>query len=273
MLLMNARMYAGVSPAAAAAWRSILLRVAQTAGVDWAMLEHLPPTPISQLWARDDLGLVQMCGLPYRLRRPRPHLVAVPQWQDPRTLGKPVYWSEIIVHADSSCRRIEDTFGAVAGYTVTDSMSGYVAFRSLLSRQPAARERIASGLPLFGRLLGELVTPRAVVEATAQGRIDVGPVDGYAYALLGATEPALAAQVRSICTTPAVPMPPFVATAQLPDEVLAALRRALAAVADDEHLAPAMRTLQLTGFVPVMPAYYDILLEHFEASASLALSW
>jgi ABC-type phosphate/phosphonate transport system substrate-binding protein len=273
MLHMNARMYAAVSPAAAAAWEAVLLRVAALAGVDWALLAHRPPTPIAELWARGDLGLVQMCGLPYRLREPRPQLLAVPQWQDPRTFGKPVYWSELVVRADSTHRRLEDTFGTVAGYTVRDSMSGYVAFRSHLSRQPAVRALIASGRPLFSRVVGDLVTPRAVVEAAVQGRIDVGPVDGYAFALLRATEPALAAQVRSIGATAAVPMPPLVATALLPAEQLARLRGALAAVASDVRLHQARRVLQIEGFVPADPAYYDVLLDHREASAALGAAW
>lgn len=273
MLLMNARMYSAVSPAAAAAWRTVLQRVATVTDPGWRILEHQPPTPISQLWARDDLSLVQMCGLPYRLRRPAPQLLAVAQWSDVRTLGKPVYWSEIIVHADSPFRRVEDTFGTVAGYTIKDSMSGYVAFRSHLSRQPSARKRKACGLPLFARTIGGLITPRAIVEATAQGRIDVGPVDGYAYALLSATEPELSAQVRSIGMTDAVPMPPLVATAELPGDVLTRLRRALATVADDDALRAARQTLQLSGFVPAEPAYYDVLLDHFKASESLAEGW
>ena len=52
-MLANARMYS-VTPAAAAAWRSVIEWAARKAGVPVEFVEHAPPKLLSDLWARDD---------------------------------------------------------------------------------------------------------------------------------------------------------------------------------------------------------------------------
>ncbi|MES1163862.1 MAG: phosphate ABC transporter substrate-binding protein, partial [Rhizobacter sp.] len=70
-MLANARMYS-VTPASTGAWRSVIGWVTTAAGVPVEFVEHAPPKLLSDLWARDDLGVVQMCGLPASLRQPSP---------------------------------------------------------------------------------------------------------------------------------------------------------------------------------------------------------
>src|SRR5690348_8126175 len=133
MLVANARMYS-VTPAAAQAWREVIGWVTREAGVPVEFVEHGPPKLLSELWARDDLGVVQMCGLPASRRQPAPTIVAAPVPSLPRYGGKAVYMSDIAVRADARFRTVADTFGGVAGYTLKDSQSGYYAFRSFLSK-------------------------------------------------------------------------------------------------------------------------------------------
>ncbi len=45
----------------------------------------------------------------------------------------PVYFTDMVVRADSPFERLEDTFGGTVGYTLADSMSGGVAFRDHLA--------------------------------------------------------------------------------------------------------------------------------------------
>src|SRR3954466_8186323 len=115
-LLANARMYS-VTPAAAEAWRTVIGWAAREAGIPVQLVEHAPPKLLSDLWARDDLGVVQMCGLPASLRNPAPTILAAPQPSPARYGGKAIYMSDIAVRADSKFRTLEDTFGGVAGYT------------------------------------------------------------------------------------------------------------------------------------------------------------
>jgi len=247
-LVANARMYS-VTPAAAEAWRALIGWVTREAGLPVELVEHAPPKLLSDLWARGDLGVVQMCGLPASLRKPSPTVLAAPQPSLPRYQGQAIYMSDIAVKADSPHRTLEDTFGGVAGYTLKDSQSGYFAFRTLLlTRYPGARYR---------SIVGGLLNPRGVIRALATGAIDVGPLDGYVYDLMRAGDPELASQVRSIATTDPTPMPPLVATASLSGEEVRSLRSAFLEVHEEESLDKARATLLVERFVVPELSVYD----------------
>ena len=246
-LVANARMYS-VTPAATAAWRTIIEWAARKAEVPVEFVEHAPPKLLSDLWSRSDLGIVQMCGLPASLRHPSPTILAAPVPSLPRYGGKPVYMSDIAVKADSRFRTLEDTFGGVAGYTLKDSQSGYFAFRTLLlTKYPQAK---------YQRIVGGLLNPRGVIKALAEGTIDVGPLDGYVFDLIRAGDPEFAAQVRVIAVTDPTPMPPLVATARLAPTQLEALRGAFVDVRKEKALDEARRTLLIDRFgVPELKVY------------------
>src|SRR5437016_2783550 len=108
MPVANARMYS-VTPAVKAAWHELLAWVLLQADLDWQVIDHDPPAPLSQLWARDDLGLALMCGLPFSKREPQPTLLAAPIPSPQRYGGQPVYMTDLVVRADAPYRSIEDT--------------------------------------------------------------------------------------------------------------------------------------------------------------------
>ena len=241
-LVANARMYSA-TPAVREAWKVLLRWVLVRAGLAWDVIDYDAPAPLSVLWARDDLGLAMMCGLPFAQRGEQPTLVAAPIPTPARYGGKPVYFTDIVVRADAPYRTLADTFGGVIGYTLADSMSGGVALRHHL-----APYRQAKGSRLYRQAVGELINARGVITALAEGRIDAGPLDSYYHDLLKAYDPAFAAQVRILASTAALPIPPLVATAALPVETLSRLREALLATATAAEIAPLMQRLLLAGF-------------------------
>ena len=248
MLAANARMYS-VTPAAAQAWRAVIGWVTREAGVPVEFVEHGPPKLLSELWARDDLGVVQMCGLPASLRKPAPTVLAAPQPSLPRYQGRAIYMSDIAVRADSPWDAIEDTFGGVAGYTLKDSQSGYFAWRTLLlTKYPNAKYR---------QIVGGLLNPRGVIQALVSGKIEVGPLDGYVLDLLRAGDPQFASQVRSIAVTDPTPMPPLVATAALNPDQVKKLRSAFSAVHEERSLDKARQVLLIEKFVVPDLSVYD----------------
>ncbi len=253
MPIANARMYSA-TPAVKEAWRQLLHWVLGQAGLDWEVLDYDAPAPLSALWARDDLGLALMCGLPFLQRVPRPLLLAAAVPAAPRYRDRPVYFTDIVVRAASSHQCLEDTFGGVLGYTLADSMSGGVALRNHL-----APYRVSHAGPLYREAVGNLINARGVIEALAAGRIDVGPLDSYYHDLLRRDAPAFARQVRSITSTDAMPMPPFVTTSALDDEWVRRLRAALLAVAGARELGAARERLLLKGFTVCDASDYDVL--------------
>lgn len=247
-MLANARMYS-VTPAAAEAWRAIIGWATREARVPVEFVEHAPPRLLSELWARDDLGCVQMCGLPASLRAPPPTVLAAPQPSPARYGARAVYMSDIAVRADAPYRTLEDTFGGVAGYTLKDSQSGYFAWRTLLlTKHPQAKYR---------KIVGGLLNPRGIIKALAAGEIDVGPLDGYVFDLIRAGDPAFASQVRIVATTDPTPMPPLVATAPLAKKQIEDLRKAFLRVHEEASLENARKALLVERFVVPELSVYD----------------
>jgi ABC-type phosphate/phosphonate transport system substrate-binding protein len=245
-VIVNARMYSA-TPQAKAAWKKLLAWAVRRAELDWQLLDYDAPAPLSQLWARADLGGVLMCGLPYSQRRPRPALVAAPVPSPARYGRRPIYFTDIAVRADSKHARLEDTFGGVVGYTIEDSMSGYVALRKHLL--PFRKKEKPA---LYRAAIGGFVNARKVIEALDEGKIDVGPLDSYYYDLIRHTEPQLAAKVRVVATTAAAPIPPLVSTG---DE---SLREALLAAGEAPELAAERDVLLLKRFAVPGEADYRV---------------
>jgi len=252
-LIANARMYSATA-SVRADWKTLLAWVLARAELGWEVIDYDAPAPLSALWARHDLGLAMMCGLPFSQRAPRPTLVAAPVPSPARYGGRPVYFTDIVVRADAPHQRLEDSFGGVVGYTLADSMSGGVALAKHL-----APYRQARGARLYRGAVGNLIHARGVIEALAAGTIDVGPLDSYYHDLLRHNEPDFARQVRTIASTEARPIPPLVATAALKPDELARLREALQASAKAPELRAMTERLLLAGFAVPDPADYDVL--------------
>ena len=261
-LIANARMYSPCPPAKQA-WKDLLHWVLARAGLDWAVVDHDPPAMLAELWSRDDLGCVQMCGLPYALRAPQPRIVAAPIPSRARYEGRPVYYSDLIVRADSPYGTLADAVAGRVGYTLKDSQSGYVALRyHLLGRRLSP-----------GTIVGPLVTARRVIEAVAARAIDLGPLDSYVHDILRFHEPALTAQVRVLETTDPAPIPPFVATGPVDDATLGRVREGFLAVAAEPALAGVRTALQLRGFAIMRHEDYDVPRRRAERVAATGEEW
>jgi ABC-type phosphate/phosphonate transport system substrate-binding protein len=253
--IMNARMYA-VTPAVEAAWRELLGHVTREAGVALEYLPYPAPQPLEELWGRPDLGAVLMCGLPIALELAPVTPIAAPIPAVDWAAGRALYRTDLIVRQDAPYHRLEDTFGGRAGWTVSHSQSGFNAFRhELLAYRTAARPR------LYAAMHGNLVTARRVLDAVRKGRIDIGPLDAYWHLLIARHAPQLTAGVRVLTSTPVTPMPPFVAAAGAPADLVARLRAAFTDAARRAWFAPLAQTLLIEGFAPSSRAAFAMLLD------------
>jgi len=267
-LIANARMYSSGAPAARVAWTSLLNWVAACAGGDLAVLYYPPPKPLDELWARSDLGATFMCGLPYaRDARPLTPIVA-PVVRGARYGGQPVYFTDVIVRADSPYQTLEDTFGSRLGYTVHHSQSGYVALREHLLPY-----RLQLGRSPYREIVGPLYGARDIVDAVIAGRIDVGPLDSYVHDLIDNLEPETGRQLRVVATTRASPIPLFVATAPIDPKQVRNLQGAFRAAIETDELKPERDMLLLADFVIPQREPYDALRRRADAAASYPDAW
>jgi ABC-type phosphate/phosphonate transport system substrate-binding protein len=265
-MIINTRMYS-VCPAAKSAWQTVIEWVTQRADVHWTFLDWDAPKPLSELWARDDLGCAMMCGLPYSLREPQAQIIAAPVLSLARYAGRSVYFSDLAVRADSKYQTLEDTYGGVLGYTLKDSQSGYFALRHHLL--PLEKQ---GPLP-FRQIAGNLINPKGVIQALIDGRIDVGPLDSYCHDLFRKLQPELASQVRVVASTDPTPMPPLVSTAALDAATLQRVRDAFLAVAQAPELAAARDALLIERFVVPDPADYNLTKARAERVEKEGVTW
>lgn len=263
-MIANARMYS-VSPAVAELWRRLLRAVIARAGCDVEWVDHGEPAPIDDLWRREDMAAVFMCGLPYSLSQSTVRLLAAPVPSPAEFRGLPQYWSEMVVRSGSPFRTLEDTFGGRIALTVPDSQSGCIAALHHLMT-------VGGRVPLYGEVITPRVTPLGAMSAVIDGAADVAPIDSYAYCLLQKYRPDLTSRLRIVAQTMPTPIPPLVASMQLPlvwgdAPGLDRLQRALLEAHTDAAIAPLMEGLLLERFVRPHEHAYDALRLNFEAAS------
>ncbi len=255
-MIVNARMYS-VTPEAADRWRRLLSAIVAAAGVRAGVVEHAPPAPLADLWHRDDLGAVFMCGLPYSQAAPQAVALAAPVPSPAEFSDEPVYWSDFVAHTDSGIRQVEDAFGGRIAFTVPDSQSGCMAALSDLAGRRPNPDR-----PLFREVVAPTITPLGALSAVVSGAAEIAPIDSYAFRLLQRFEPALTAAVRVVGQTARTPIPLLVATPPGSD----ALRSAFLQAHREPASACLMGELLLQRFTQPDPASYDILRERAAAA-------
>src|SRR5262249_46277858 len=177
------------------------------AGVDLPFLDGPDPPPLDELWARQAMGCVFMCGHPWALRRDPPALLASPVPSPPRYGGRAAYVTDFIVRADGPHTTLADTFGGAIAYSTEHSHSGYNAPRYHLLAQLTGERRA-----FYRTVLGPFVRRRPCLEGGGKGEADVAAIDGYALDLLRRHDPSAAARVRVVETTAPAPSPPLVAS-------------------------------------------------------------
>jgi ABC-type phosphate/phosphonate transport system substrate-binding protein len=257
-MIASARLYEW-APSLVTAWRRLLEDVAVRAKV---ALEFAPGgASLDELWSREDLGCVFMCGYPYALRAERPVLLAAPVPSPPRFGDRPVYVSDFIVRAEAPYARLEDTFGGHIAYSTEHSQSGYNAARHhLLAYRSPTRAK------LFAEVRGPYVRQRAVIQAVLDGEADVAAIDGYAHDLLRRHDPALAGRLRVVGTTAPAPSPPLVASPAMSVEDRERLTRVLLDAHRTPALTPVLDELLLRRFARVRDQDYGVLLEQQRAA-------
>ena len=256
----NARMYA-VSSEAETAWKGLIAHVAEDAGTVFDYVAYPPPQPLENLWRRDDLGCVQMCGYPIALDLadvvPLASPIPAASWAGGKALSR----TDLIVRDDTPFRTLSDTFGGTVGWTVAHSQSGFNALRyHLLSYRSEDRPR------LYHRSVGHLVTARRILDSVVDGSIDVGPLDAYWHMLVRKYLPELTEKVRILESTETVPMPAFVAVPAMPRRTVDRLREAFATAHTRPWFAPFRASLLIEGFELVTREAFHRTLEWARAA-------
>lgn len=210
------------------------------------------PGPLDPFGAGEaDLGFLCAPGYLWLSEPPLAVVELVPAafvFDDPRNAGRPVYFADLVVRADSPARSLEELAGARWGYNDPCSLSGYFSVLGELARRGLTPAHFASASAVGSH--------HAALSALQARTIDCAAIDSNT--LLFERRAGRARELRVLASFGPYPVQPIVVRAGLE----AALKRELAAALLDMHAHPEGRRALASGSVqrlaPVSPADYEI---------------
>jgi phosphonate transport system substrate-binding protein len=219
----------------------------------------------------DDVCFV--CSLPYLLFAELGHVkmevVAAPVLIGARYAGRPIYFSDVVVRADSPYGHFADLRGAVWAYNEPFSHSGYlVVWHHLLSR--------GEGAGFFGQMV-EAGFHAEALRMVAEGSVDAAAIDSQVLAIELRDHPELAKRVRTIGSIGPSTIQPVVASAgRLTEAERRTIAAALLTVADHPDARPVMDAALVERFVAVDSDAYDdvrLMLRRVREAGLVGAEW
>jgi phosphonate transport system substrate-binding protein len=198
-----------------------------------------------------DLGVI--CGLPYvwlAAYRPAPvEPLAAPVLAGDRYSGRPIYYSDVIVHRDSPITCPEELRGCSWAYNEPASHSGHtITLYSLV--------RMGAGPGFFARVVEAGFHQRAI-RLVAHAVVDAAAIDSQVLAIELRDHPELADRLRVVGTFGPSTIQPVVAASHLPDRLRDEVQQLMVELADHPSARPTLAYGQIERFAVVDDAAYD----------------
>jgi phosphonate transport system substrate-binding protein len=190
-----------------------------------------------------------ICGLPYTRASDRLTPLAAPVMAAPRYGGLPIYFSDVVVRADSPFQSFADLRGARWAFNEPGSLSGHIMVLAHL-----AALRMSVGYFASARESGAHLQSLRLVR---DGEVDAAAIDSTVLELAIRDQPDIAAELRVVASLGPYPAPPLVSSIGLPQPLHGRLAYALTTM----HVNPAGRAILAAGlidrFVTVDDANYN----------------
>jgi phosphonate transport system substrate-binding protein len=199
-----------------------------------------------------EADLSVLCGLPYvELTREECTLeaLAAPVLAGDRYGGRPIYFSDVIVHRDSGLRRFSDLRGRSWSFNEPHSQSGYGVVRNHLLR-------LGETEGFFGTVIETGWHDRSI-RLVASGEVDASAVDSHVLELTLRDHPELGEQLRVIDTLGPSTIQPIAATTTLAPEIKNAVRNALIEMHDHPEGRAILAQGRIERFVSMAHDGYD----------------
>jgi phosphonate transport system substrate-binding protein len=214
-----------------------------------------------------DVGFI--CGLPYveLASGPEPpfELLAAPVLSGTRYGGRPIYFSDVIVHADSDIHSFEELRGRTWSFNEPHSHSGYSVTRAHLARIGEPRG--------FFNLVVEAGFHQRSIELVRERVVDGSAIDSQVLEIAMREDPALTEDLRIVETLGPSTIQPVVASMRLP----APLRRDLRGILVDLGHTPSERDALgrglVAGFEVVEDADYDDIRAMVSDADAAGVEW
>ena len=207
-----------------------------------------------------DSGEVQvawLCGLPYtwKVDRPNPNveLLAAAVMEGRRYMDRPVYFSDVVVRADSPFNSFADLAGARWAYNEPNSHSGFNVIRYHLAM-----------LGELGGYFGQVTASTAhqiSLEMILAGEVDASAIDSTVLETELANRPDLKEQIRVVEVLGPSPIPPWVISRNMPPASKHMIRGAFLRMHQDDEGYAILQEAGVKRFVEVDDRDYDAIRE------------
>jgi phosphonate transport system substrate-binding protein len=209
-----------------------------------------------------------VCSVPYLLLRDagaiRMEVVAAPVLSGRRYGGRPVYFSDVVVRADSRYRRFADLRGTRWAYNEPYSHSGFVVVLHHLAVLVESPDFLGTSL--------EAGFHDEALRMVLDGRADWAAIDSQVLAIWMRQVPSLRRRLRVVEVLGPSTIQPVVASARrLGAGTRRTITEVLLAIHEDPSVRPDLRAAGIERFVAVGDAHYDDIRDKLAAAAAAGL--
>ncbi len=194
-----------------------------------------------------------VCSLPYvtfeRQGLSPAEPVAAPVLQGERYGGRPVYFSDVIVQADSPAASFLHLRGASWAYNEPLSQSGYGITRYHLVS-------IGETEGFFGEVI-EAGFHETAIRMVRHGEVDAAAIDSQVLSVASRTDPALFDEVKVVDTLGPSTIQPVAVSKRLSSELRSQIRDVLLELHTDPSMRDSLDHGLISRFAPVGPDDYD----------------
>lgn len=211
------------------------------------------------LLLQDQLDVAFICGLPFiRHHRVNPHqlqVLAAPVLSAARYIDRPIYFSDVIVSADSKIQNFEDLAGKIFCYNDPGSNSGYNLVRWYLLNSNYPND--------FLSVCVQSGSHQRSLQWVINGYADWATIDSTVLEQAFQEHPEWMNQVKVIAAIGPAPMPPVVVANHLGADIIQRFRSAL--LHPDQTLLIAMAIAGVKRYELQTWQAYEVLSEMYQA--------
>jgi phosphonate transport system substrate-binding protein len=248
---------------AAPFYRALVQYLSSALGTPVRFLDQ-PPWRERERWlnsGKAQLGVV--CGLQYVRSEHTLRVLGAPVMRGRRYAGRPIYFSDVVVRADSPANSFDALKGARFAVNEPTSHSGYGIVRYALSEH--GRD---------GSFFAEVIESGAherSLELILNGQVDAAAIDSTVLETELRRRPRLADTLRVVATLGPSPSPPLVASRLTTTTLRAAVVDALLRMPRDPFGIKVLVDARVARFAPVVDTDYEPIREMSRLGASVRL--
>ena len=241
--------------------------IEEQTGISVSTVDRIRWKEREQLLDAGGIDIAWICGLPYVLRADEPdpgiELLAAPVMAGKRYENQPIYFSDVVVHKDSSFNKFTDLKGASWAYNEPYSHSGYNVVRHHLF------EMGQTGI-YFGRVV-ESGSHLVSLQMILRHEVDASAIDSIVLEIELRHNPAIRSELKIIESLGPSPIPPLVISRKLPLETREMLRDVLIRMDANPSGREALVGMQVSRFTPITDSDYDIIRHMYRKSKDVRL--